>query len=255
MSQAIKLLVNGIAGSGKTSLLSSMGEETFVISRDAKKFGLPIPHYLVENWVNMEAFLYGYKDEEDNHIEGVFDKIEKYNEKFGHYPENIVIDSVSQIFMDVIEEASKRPNVYGSQGAEVTKEMGILTKFIHEDLEMNGMNVILLNHVIEEKVEGKPTGKYESFGSGKFLSKGGFFSTTNESVTLVLEGNYRAVWLRGQKKQARTTLTDIPDKMYVEDMINPDKSKKLKKGEEYFTLRGHMDKLLASQKQVDSWSL
>jgi len=158
---AVKLLINGEAGVGKTSLLSSMDKTTFVVSRDAKKFGLKLPHVLIEEWTNMSGF-----------IGTIVEKMEAYNDKFGDYPENVVIDSVSQIFMDVIDRAAQTPNVYGSQGAEVTKEMAILTKFIHEDLELNDINVILLNHVIEEKDEGKPTGSFISFGAGKFLAKG-----------------------------------------------------------------------------------
>mgnify|MGYP003668384714 FL=1 len=165
----IKLLVNAIAGGGKTSLLESMGEDTFVVSRDGKDFGFPLPHMLVTNYVDMTTFIYGNEKEE---IEGVVQKLEKYEEKFGKYPTNVVIDSVSQITMDVIDVASQTANVYGSQGAEITKELAIFTKFLHEDLELNGMNVILMNHVTEEKIEGKLTGIYLPFGQGKFLAKG-----------------------------------------------------------------------------------
>lgn len=241
---AIKLLINGEAGTGKTSLLASLDKDTFVVSRDAKKFGIKLPHVLIEEWAGMQAL-----------VNTTVEKMEAYNDKFGHYPVNVAMDSVSQIFMDVIDEASKKPNVYGSQGAEVTKEMAILTKFIHEDLELNGINVILLNHVIEEKDEGKPTGSYVSFGAGKFLAKGGFYSTTNEAITLVTSGEHRKVFLSGKAKQARTTLEGLPDYMWVENTKNPEKSKKLKEGEEYFTLKGYLDLLLQEQHDVEEWSL
>ena len=173
---SIKILINGIAGAGKTSLLESMGEDTFVVSRDAKSFGFSLPHMLVDTYYNMSMFIYGgtIKDDdgEDLEVDGIMQKIEKYNEVYGKYPTNVVIDSVSQVTMDVIDVASQTANVYGSQGAEITKELALLTKFIHEDLELNGMNVILMNHVTEEKVEGKKSGVYLPFGQGKFLSKG-----------------------------------------------------------------------------------
>jgi hypothetical protein len=241
---AIKILINGEAGTGKTSLLSSLDKRTFVASRDAKKFGLKLPHTLVEEWLGMQAF-----------VNTVIDKLEDYNDKFGEYPTNVVIDSVSQIFMDVIDKASQTPNVYGSQGAEVTKEMAVLTKFIHEDLELNGVNVILLNHVITEKEDGKLTGSFISFGSGKFLEKGGFYSTTNESITIITVGEHRKVFLKGKDKQARTTLTDVPDTMWVENLFDPSKSKKLKEDETYFTLQGHLDLLADEQHSVEEWSL
>lgn len=257
---AVKLVVNGIAGAGKTDLLRTLGEETFVISRDAKEFALPIPHMLVDTYYDMNTFLYGMdtKDEDGTpiRVSGIVDGIQAYNEAFGKYPENVVIDSTSQVFMDVIDKASQTPNVFGSQGAEVTKEMALLTSFIHESLELSGMNVILLNHVIPEVIEGKETGSYVQFGSGKFLAKGGFYSTTNESILVVPDSNnHRAIYTRGANKQARTSNTEIPDKMWVANTTNPDKSKKLKDGETYFTLRGHLDTLLSSQVDVKKFAL
>lgn len=253
---AIKLLVSGLAGAGKTELLRSLGKETFVVSRDAKQFALPIPHMLVDTYYDMDTLIHGTEGtEEEEAIPGIMDKLEVYEEKFGKYPDNVVIDSVSQIFMDVIDKASQTPNVYGSQGAEITKEISKLTQFIHEFLELNGINVILINHVIEEKADGKLTGELIPFGSGKFLQKGGFFGTTNEGVSLVLEGSNRVVYTRDPRKQSRTMLTDLPDKMYLENTVHPDKSKKLKEGEEYFNLKSHLDKLMATQIEAEEWSM
>ena len=255
---AIKILINGVAGSGKTDLLRSLGKETFVVSRDAKEFALPIPHMLVDKYYDMDTFIYGgiqNIDGENVEIDGIVQKIESYNEKFGQYPEKVVMDSVSQIFMDVIDKASQTPNVYGSQGAEVTKEMATLTKFIHEDLELAGIDVILLNHVIPEMDEGKETGNYVPFGQGKFLAKGGFYSTTNESITIVPEGANRAVYTRGTGKQARTSNKEVPDKLWVANSVHPNKSKKLKEGEYYFSLAEYIDTLKASQTTVAEWSL
>jgi hypothetical protein len=249
---SIKLLINGIAGAGKTSLLNSMGEDTFVVSRDAKSFGFPLPHMLVDTYMNMNTFIYG---DDKTGIEGIEQKIGNYESKFGQYPTNIVIDSVSQITMDVIDVASQTANVYGSQGAEITKELALLTKFIHEDLELNGMNVILMNHVTEEKEEGKKTGVYLPFGQGKFLAKGAFYATTNEAITIVTDGNNRAVYMRGTDKQARTTASDLPDKMWVENMVDPSKSKRLKEGEVYFSLQDHINYLVSKQGDVKRWSL
>lgn len=248
---SIKILVNGIAGAGKTSLLSTLGKETFVISRDGKDFSLPIPHMLVQNYVDMSTLIYGNENLE---IDGIVQKIGVYEEKFGTLPENVVIDSVSQITMDVIDVALQKPNVYGSQGAEIAKELAILTKFIHEELESSGMTIILMSHVTEEKDEGKPTGAYAQFGQGKFLDKGGFYATCNEAITLVPEGSYRAVYLRGRDKQARTMCKKLPAKMWLKDTVS-DKQKKLKEGEEFFSLKEHIDLLKSEQIQVGEWSI
>ena len=248
---AIKLLINGVAGAGKTSTLSTLGEETFVISRDAKSFNLPLPHMLVDRYVNMSTFLYG---DEKAEIEGVVDKIGKYHERFGKYPENVVFDSVSQLTMDAIEAASNTPDNYGSQSMEITRELGLLTKFIHEELEMSGMNVILMNHVIPEKVDGESSGKFLPFGQGKFLAKGAFFATTNEAITLVVDKGQHKVIHRGEGKQARTMLLELPDVSYLEQLDSSKKSKALKEGESYFSLRKHLDLLISKQADSAKWS-
>ena len=246
---SIKLLVNSEAGVGKTSLLRTLGNETFVVSRDAKNFTLPIPHMMVEKWYDMTTFLYGGKVKDANgttvEVEGVAQKMHIYTDKMGKPPENVVFDAVSQIWMDVIEKASLKQNVFGSQGAEVTKELGLLVKFIHEFLELNGVTVILLNHIIKEKVDGEYTGRYLSFGSGKFLEKKGFFSTVNEAITLTANGQNRTVHIKDLDKLSRTTLPDVPEKYYLENIINPAKSRKLGEGEKYFSLKEHLDLLKA----------
>ena len=256
---AAKILVNGIAGAGKTDLLRSLTKGSFVVSRDAKEFSLPIPHMLVDTYYNMSTLVYGGdikgEDGEMIHIDGITDKMEIFKEKTGSYPDTIAIDSVSQIFMDVIDKAAQTPNVYGSQGAEVTKEMAILTQFIHESLELSGINVVLLNHVIEEVNEGKSTGAYVQFGQGKFLAKGGFYSTTNESVTVVPDGAHRVVYTRGTKKQARTSIIELPDKLYIANTVNPDKSKTLKEGESYFNLQEHIDLINSMNHEAEEWKL
>ena len=240
----VKLVINGIAGAGKTDLLRALGDETLVVSRDAKEFGLPLPHVLVDSYTNMATL-----------IQLITDKINAYADKMGKYPEIVAIDSVSQITMDVIDKASQTANVYGSQGAEITKEMSAFTKFIHEDLELSGMTVVLLNHVIPEKLDGEETGSYTQFGQGKFLAKGGFYAATNEAITIVPEGNFRAIYTRGVDKQARSSNNSLPDKIWVANTVNPNKSKKLKEGESYFNLREHIDMLLEQQTSQEKWSL
>ena len=54
---------------------------------------------------------------------------------------------------------------------------------------------------------------------------------------------------------ARTAHADLPDKMYVENTVDPEKSKKLKEGETYFSLRSHLDLLLSTQENVKEFVL
>ncbi len=248
---AAKILVNSESGVGKTTLLRTLDpEKTLVISRDSKTFSLSMPHMLVEEYYDMNTFLYGADVEEEDgvvHIDGVVNKMETFNDKLGAYPETVVFDTVSQLTMDVINKALKTPNVYGSQGAEINKELGIFVDFLHEYLELNGINIILLNHVIKDKSD--EATEYIAFGQGKFKDKGGFFSTVDESVTLAQEGNYLVVYTKGSLKQARSKL-DIPAKMYIESIGDPIKSKKLKDDEVYYTLNDHLNMVIEANNKV-----
>lgn len=84
----------------------------------------------------------------------------------------------------------------------------------------------------------------------------GFYSTVNEAITVVPEstGN-RAVYTRDHRKQARTHLNSLPEKMYVENTVNPDKSKRLKEGETYFNLKEHIVLLEESQSKADKFRM
>jgi len=248
---AAKLLVNGEAATGKTTLLQSLdANKTLVVSRDSKTFSLPIPHMLVEEFYDMNTLLFGGEINQEGDIivvEGVMDKMEAFNTSLGHYPETIVFDTVSQITMDVINKALKTPNVYGSQGAEINRELGILVDFLHEYLELNGINIILLNHVIKDKSD--EATEYIAFGQGKFKEKGGFFSIVDESVTIAQEGNYLVAYTKGALKQARSKL-DIPAKMYIESLGDPIKVKKLKDDEVYYNLNDHLQMIIKANSAV-----
>jgi hypothetical protein len=50
-------------------------------------------------------------------------------------------------------------------------------------------------------------------------------------------------------------LRQLPDYAWIEDFINPKKSRKLKEGEYYYTLRGHMDALIQEQDTVGNYAL
>ena len=80
---AAKLLVNGEAATGKTTLLSSLdATKTLVISRDSKTFSLPIPHMLSRRvlWYGIHSYLVekSSKMERAVVIEGVTDKMEAF---------------------------------------------------------------------------------------------------------------------------------------------------------------------------------
>jgi len=241
-----KLLINGVSGVGKTSLLQSL-LNAFVISRDGKNFPFNMPHMLVPAFYNMNTLLNGGTvgvGEEEVVVEGFFDKVEKYNDKFGKYPETIAIDSCSKIMQDIIDVSNLHYTNFDIH-SNINKEIAILTRFIQEDLVANGMNVVMLNHVMDNDKKG-----LVPVGQGKFKDKGGFYSEVDHSI-LVTDMKIKH---RGVANQARTTINELPDIQYIENIVDPTKSKKLKEGETYYNLQSHLELILETHNNNSEWS-
>jgi len=231
---AAKILINGKAGVGKSTLIKDL-TNAFVVSRDGKAFPFRMPHMMIPAYYDMTTIIHGgtIKTEDgEEYIEGVMDKLEKYNEKFGSYPNTIVIDSVSKLIQDAIDYANLHFEGFDVHST-INKEVAILTAFIQEELVANGVNVVLVNHVMENDKKG-----LIPIGQGKFKDKGGFYSEVDHSI---LVSSSMKVTHRGASNQARTLLDELPDTQYIPNVVGPSKSKKLKEGEEYYSLQAHID--------------
>ena len=101
-----KILINGKAGVGKTNLYNGL-PETFVISRDGKAFPFKMPHMLIPTYYGMDIAIHGGEiktEDGDEYIEGVMDKLEKYNERFGE-----LMDRLMPQWRLYREELKRRP--------------------------------------------------------------------------------------------------------------------------------------------------
>lgn len=245
---AAKILINGKAGSGKSTLLEGL-PKTFVISRDGKAFPFRMPHMLIPEYYDMNTTLYGgtvKTDDGEVEIEGVFAKIEKYNEKFGEYPETVAIDSVSKLMQDAIDYANLNFDGFDVHST-INKEIATLTTFVQEHLVANGVNVVLINHVMDNDKKG-----LIPIGQGKFKDKGGFYGEVDHSILV----ESMKVTHRGASKQARTLLDELPDTQYIANKIHPDKSKKLKDDESFYDLQTHIELINSHAADIsEEWSL
>ena len=150
-------------------------KDAFVVSRDGKAFPFEIPHMLIPTYSTMETVIEGgnVKVEDENGIEtevyteGVLDKINKYFEKYGKYPKTVVIDSVSKLMQDAIDYANLNFTGFDVHSS-INREIAVLTRFVQETLVANDINVVLVNHVMENDKKG-----YIPIGQGKFKDKGG----------------------------------------------------------------------------------
>ena len=245
-----KILINGVAGTGKSSLLKSL-KDAFVISRDGKAFPFRMPHMLVKEYYGMATILYGgtvsVDGEEDLEVEGVLAKLERYAEKNGHYPATVAIDSVSKLMQDAIDQANLLYENFDVH-SHINKEIAILTTFVQETLVANGVNVVLLNHVMHNDKKG-----YVPVGQGKFKDKGGFYSEVDYSL-FIEGGKYPKVTHRGAEKQARTLIEDLPTSQYVRNIFDDSKSKKLGEGESFFDLQEYIEMISAESVDIsEEW--
>ena len=84
-----KVLVTGLANTGKTSLLKPL-KNVLVFSRDGKPFSLELPHVNVPDYGKIDELL-----------DLIQEKLDAYKTKMGEYPDTLVFDSVSRIFTDI----------------------------------------------------------------------------------------------------------------------------------------------------------
>ena len=217
----IKLLVSSLPNIGKTTLLQTL-EDTLVIARDGKKYPFEQPHVNVPDFTSADQF-----------IDLIVEKVGAYEEKFEKSPKTIVIDSISKVLLDiegyVLEQVKAFP--YGKVNTEIKK----VVDFIERDMAPN-FNVVLVSHALfNEDVSG-----YSLVNAGgSYGKKGGILSEVDEAIFLELKSKNRIIHFRNSKMVSRTTMTDLPDSVPVEE----------------FNLQEHIDKLVQKQSKAEKWTL
>jgi hypothetical protein len=212
-------MVLAASNAGKTTLLKTL-KDVFIISRDGKKYPFPQPHYNVPDFKDVDEL-----------IDGIVEKINMYEEKFGELPKIIAIDTISKILLDIeagiLEKVADFP--YGKIGAEVSK----FVHFIERDLVEN-FDVIVLSHAMyDEKLK-----RYVAVNpGGSYKNRGGFLSEVNEAIFIEALGEKRTVYFRNVKRCSRTLCDDFPEKMLLED----------------FTLQSHIEKLRELNTDTEEW--
>lgn len=159
---AIKTLISGEASAGKTTLIRNL-PESLLLSHDGKKPIVKIPHVYVQNFNSVEELTDLFSS-----------KIEAYHEKYGSYPSNVIIDSVSRIYNTINNYCNEKFTgftIYSSMDKEIAK----LNEYIEETLIASGINVILISHALYDK----DTGQYSLVGKGSYAKLGGALSTVN----------------------------------------------------------------------------
>lgn len=215
-----KLLVSGMANTGKTSLLQSL-KDVLIIANDGKKYPFKQPH------VNISEF-----NTAEQMISDISDAMEKYKEKFGDYPKTVVIDSVSKTWLDI--EAHYLRTVSSFPYGPIGKDISTVMHFLENELAKNGFNLIFVSHAFKDDTEMALVNAGGSWGK-----KGGVLSEVDNAIYIEIKGKKRHVYLKNHK--LARTLRDVGDEesIPVED----------------FNLQEYLNILTAEESETDEWCL
>lgn len=219
---AAKVLIAGLANSGKTTLTKNL-KKALVISHDGKKYPFAVPHGLLTEL-----------DTTSTLVDFAVEKIEAYKEKFKEYPETIVIDSISRVYDSLYDSCNKRFNGFTIY-SQLDKEIKELNDFLENDLVAAGVNLVILSHALYDAEEKS----YNLVGKGSFSKTGGFLSVVDEAIFIEAKNEKRTLHFRSTKYPARTLVEELPDSMLVDK----------------FNLQEHIDLLNARSSNVDEYEL
>lgn len=219
---AVKFLVSAFEKSGKSTITSQL-RNPLVINLDQKEYGFKVPHVNIKEYLGMDALL-----------ETVAEKLQAYKEKFGKYPENLIFDTVTQMY-----SAMQKYNSDKYKGFDVHSKNGQETmafnQFIEQQLLPAGINVIIVAHTLYDEA----TSRHIIPATGAFAKAGSWTSVVNDSIFVEVKSNKLVVHLKGLKYPARTTLTDLPDSIPVEE----------------YSLQDHLDQLSAKSIEFEDYIL
>ena len=210
VKKGIKLVIAGPSNSGKTRLLSTLDENTLVISNDGKTFPFELPHAHLKNYAHSATTTAG-----DMFLGMLTAAMIGYKKQYKKYPETVVLDSISKIFIDIVTAVSiGTVEGYGRFTATGISISAIL-EYVESELINKGTNVILITHSTYNEKEGK----YVLVGGiGDFKGKGGIVSETDSSIQLVPTATGVTVYHRSFiYTLARTLNPDLPESLAYDD--------------------------------------
>lgn len=214
----IKLLVNGMPNTGKTSLCKSL-KDAFIISYDGKPCTLAMAHTDIKDFDTVEEFKIQ-----------VNEKIKAYKDKFKKLPITLVFDSISRI-EDTIERKCRTKYSGFEVWSQVNNEIDALNRYIEQLLEK--MNVIVICHITyNEKAD-----KYVETCKGSFAKIGGFLSTVDYAITTERVG--KKYYIKHHGETARTLLDNMPAEEEADS----------------FNLQNYLDKIVAQLETSNKWSI
>jgi hypothetical protein len=219
---AIKTLISGEAGAGKTTLIKDL-KDALLLSHDGKRPNVKIPNVYVTTFSSVVELI------------GVLnEKIEAYNTKYGDYPKVIVIDSISRVYETIYNNCSAKFSGFAIY-SNMDSEIKLLNDYIENTLIASGMDVVVISHALYDP----ETQQYNLVGKGSFSKLGGYYAVVDEGLFCERKSNKRVVHYRSNKLPARTLISSFPDSVDVND----------------FNMETYIETLRESQSTADSFAL
>jgi hypothetical protein len=210
----VKVLLTGLSNTGKTNALRTLDpKKTLVVSIDGKTFPFPIPHFNVISFPHIDGFISGY-DTADGHVDGIVDKMLKFQEAFGSYPDTVVVDTVSRVFHIIADNSNLQFKNFDIH-TNIAKEIALFNNFLQEQLVVNGINVVQISHVVyDEKLN-----LYTDASSGSYKKAGGVIGTHDHVSFFHVKNKKYLVTHRSPGLPCRTLLTEaqLPSEQSADD--------------------------------------
>lgn len=219
---AVKLLVCGFESAGKSTLTSQL-RNSLVINFDHKEYSFKVPHANIKEYAGIEPL-----------IDVISEKLQAYHDKMGSYPETIVFDTVTQLYSSM-----QRYNGTKFKGFDEHRQNNLDTlafnKFVEDSLIPSGISTVVVAHTNYDEA----TARHFIPASGAFAKSGSWLSHVNESVFIEKKAGKLVVHTDNLKFPCRTTLTDIPTGVNIED----------------YSLQDHLDALLSVKAEAAEFAL
>lgn len=153
---AVKFLVSAFEKSGKSTITSQL-RNPLVINLDQKEYGFKVPHVNIKEYLGMDALL-----------ETIAEKLQAYKEKFGKYPENLIFDTVTQMYSAMQKYNSDKYKGFDTHSKNNQETMAF-NQFIEQQLLPAGINVIIVAHTLYDEATSRhiipATGAFAKAGS------------------------------------------------------------------------------------------
>ena len=198
MSKGVKLLINALESTGKTTLTSNI-ENAMVVAIDSKPYPYSIPHYEFREFNGVVDF---------KNI--LVEKIKAYKEKYGKFPETVVIDTVTKLYELIYIWAESEYKGFAIHNAISSSTLQLNT-MLDKLLVDRGINLVVTAHVQFDV----NTNRFVVPATGQFAKSGSWMSIVDNASYLFIQGNERWIAHKDLQYPCRSTLD-----LKAKDLLN-----------------------------------